>query len=486
LNQVNLSRHGGPICPPESHTHPTKATALHMTSSGFALPPHRAMATTAVSGETSSPRVQKLLLDFSSMPRPWALVSTRGDKGIGRCRRGSQSKTHLATATTFLGVATCLGRRHRRTMHRMRGVDAEKSEVREFLLKKGDAQDVRQLLLSGQTPEMQLPQALRQAGTSSGATDRIQRDPVQTKKRQTTEMHVSQALWQAGTSSGAMGKGRPPPGLPCELQALQGHWEDLEMGFVVHIDGEKANFNDGTGIWKTKLSNGGLKLRGAPLLGGLPDLASWQLPDGRQMTWQRLDPAIVNAARLHKHFLTYKWDRMLLRRKIIAAISKQDFDVAGAMMLFWERGWGFHNEGTTAEEELRLRAGCFLVPGSCVVHRRFGYRGVVLGCEPWVRAPHARRLSAQERELSGTRMYRLQPLYCVLVDDRDVPGGGALFVPEADLEHARSKDVFPLQSIHKERVLEENEAMQAYLPGTALKQAARRQHLGMPFTLQGA
>jgi hypothetical protein len=80
-------------------------------------------------------------------------------------------------------------------------------------------------------------------------------------------------------------------------------------------------------------------------------------------------------------------------------------------------------------------------------------------------------------------MYRLQPLYCVLVDDRDIAGGGALFVPERDLEP--SKDAFPIQSCHKDRFLEEHETIQAYLPGMALKQAVRRQHLGLPFTLQG-
>merc|ERR1719480_448195 len=114
-------------------------------------------------------------------------------------------------------------------------------------------------------------------------------------------------------------------------------------------------------------------------------------------------------------------------------MAQQDFEVAGALLILWKRGWGIKNETTTLEQELRLRAGCFLVPGACVVHRRFGYRAVVLGCEPWVRAPLARRLPAQEREASGARMYRLQPLYCVLVDDRDISGGGALFVPEADL-----------------------------------------------------
>jgi hemimethylated DNA binding protein len=233
------------------------------------------------------------------------------------------------------------------------------------------------------------------------------------------------------------------------------------------------------------MGSDGLFVRGAQFLGGLPDLASWRLLHDRElMCWERLDPEIVNDAHFHTNFLKYKLARTQLRRRISAAMAQMDFDVAGALLDFWESGWGFHSECTTPEQELRLNAGRFFVPGACVVHRRFGYRAVVLGCEPWVRAPLARRLSAQEREASGAGMYRLQPLYCVLADDRDVSGGGALFVPETDLEP--SKDVFPIRSRHKGRLLEEHETIQAYLPGAALKQAARRQHLGMPFTLQGA
>jgi len=258
----------------------------------------------------------------------------------------------------------------------------------------------------------------------------------------------------------------------------------LAMGFVVDVDGDEANFNDGTGIWKAEVSSSGPTLRGASLLGGLPDLASWQRPGGREMIWQRLHPEIVNEAQLHKQFLRYKWARTTLRRRINIAMAQQDFEVAGALLMLWKRGWGIPSETMTLEQELRLRVGCYLVPGACVVHRRFGYRAVVLGCEPWVRAPLARQLSDRERQASGTGTYRLQPLYCVLVDDRDVAGGGILYVPETDLEP--SKDVFPLHSCHKDRLLEEHETIQAYLPGTVLKQAARRQHLGMPFTLQEA
>jgi len=315
--------------------------------------------------------------------------------------------------------------------------------------KDGEAQNVRQLLLDGWTPQIRLPEARQQAGANSFIDD-----------------------------------SKPPPSLPHEVQLLQGRWEDLAMGFVVDIDGDKANFNDGTGLWKAEVGSSGLSLRGAQFLGGLPDLSSWRLPNGREMVWERLDPEIIKEAQLHKHLLDYKLIRTMLRRQISATLAQKDFEVAGALLQCWENGWGFHHETTTPEQELRLRAGCFLVPGACVVHRRFGYRAVVLGCEPWVRAPLARRLSAQERDAAGTRMYRLQALYCVLVDDRDVSGGGALFVPEADLEP--SNEVFPIQSRHKGRLLEEHETIQAYLPGVALKQAAKRQQLGMPFTLQGA
>jgi len=411
-----------------------------MAFSGVVRPLHREIPAVAAAPSSSS-RVQWLPLDGGNMPHPSALASR-----IGSRRKGTLSVAHTAAATTFLVAAVLLGRRHRRAMQRMRAADAGQAEVRDFLLqgpKKGNVQDVRQLLLSGWTPEVRLT-----------------------------------GQWREDGPSRAMDECKPAPGLPCELQALQGHWEDLAMGFVVDIDGDEADFNDGTGIWKAEVGSSGLTLRGALLLGGLPDLASWRRPDGREMIWQRLDPEIVNGAQLHKQFLNYKWARTMLKRRISTAMAQQDFEVAGALLILWKRGWGIKNETTTLEQELRLRAGCFLVPGACVVHRRFGYRAAVLGCEPWVRAPLVRRLSAQD-----TRWCRLQPLYCVLVDDRDVAGGGALWVPETDLEP--SKDVFPIQSCYKDRLLEEHETIQAYLPGTALKQAARRQHLGMPFTLQG-
>lgn len=433
-----------------------------MASAGFVMPLQQQMHGTTALAPTASSRAQSMPLDAGNTPRSPALASTLGNAGADRHRGGTLSGA--SSAVLFLGASACLGRRHRRALHRMR-VGEDGGQAKELLLqglKNGNAQDVRELLLSGWTPQVRLPGARRHAGAS--------RQLVKTLRP-----HLEQ---------GSMEECKAPPGLPCELQALQGQWEDLAMGFVVNIDGDRANFHDGTGIWKAELGSNGLSLRGAQLLGGLPDLSSWRLPDGREMTWERLDPEIVNEAQLHKHFLNYKLARTMLRQRISAAIAQKDFEVAGALMEFWETGWGFHKEITTPEQELRLNVGRFFVPGACVVHRRFGYRAVVLGCEPWVRAPLARRLSAQERKASGTRMYRLQPLYCVLVDDRDVSGGGAVFVPEADL--VPSMDVFPIQSRHKGRLLEEHATIQAYLPGPALKQAARRQQLGMPFTLQGA
>mmetsp|Transcript_94282 Transcript_94282/g.181823 ORF Transcript_94282/g.181823 Transcript_94282/m.181823 type:complete len:415 (+) Transcript_94282:82-1326(+) len=410
---------------------------------GLGLQMHRAMPAAAVK-PTCFSQVQRLPWDCNGMPHASALASTQGNAETGWHREGTLSGANIAVAIFVGGAAVLSGRRLRRALHRMRAADAG-------LLhgpRNGDAQDVRQLLLSGWTPEIRIPGARQQIGAST-ATDKC----------------------------------KPPPDLPSELQALQGHWEDLAIGFVVDIDGDKANFHDGTGTWKTEVGSSGLTLRGATLLGGLPDLAAWRIRGNMDMIWQRLDPEIVNEAQLHKRFFHYKWARTMLRRRISSAMAQQDFETAGALLLLWKRGWGFHGE-TTLEQELRLHAGRFLIPGACVVHRRFGYRAVVLGCEPWVRAPRAHALSAQEREASGTRMYRLQPLYCVLVDDRDMAGGGALFVPEADLEP--SQDIFPIHSCHKDRFLEESEAIRAYLPGRVLKQAARRQHLGMPFTLQEA
>jgi len=75
----------------------------------------------------------------------------------------------------------------------------------------------------------------------------------------------------------------------------------------------------------------------------------------------------------------------------------------------------------------------------------------------------------------------LQPLYHCLLDERDVPEGGATFVSECDLEPC--EDAFPVQSRFASHFLEERAEIRGYVPGEVLKQAIRRQRAGMPLVL---
>lgn len=79
------------------------------------------------------------------------------------------------------------------------------------------------------------------------------------------------------------------------------------------------------------------------------------------------------------------------------------------------------------EQQARLLAGRHLVLGSCVVHRRYGYRAVVVCCEPWCSASKAWRRAMGVAQLSRGE---LQPFYHCLVDEKDRPGGQMTFVAE--------------------------------------------------------
>merc|ERR1712203_147282 len=125
--------------------------------------------------------------------------------------------------------------------------------------------------------------------------------------------------------------------------------------------------------------------------------------------------------------------------------------------------------------------GRFLVPGVCVRHKIFNFRAVVLGCEPWIRAPLLQLGSISKRSSIDSPLSRLQPTYCCLVDERDAPGGGVTYAVERDLHIA--SDVYPLQSRFVEQMLRKHGCIRGYLPGSMLRVARKRQSRGLPFIL---
>lgn len=264
------------------------------------------------------------------------------------------------------------------------------------------------------------------------------------------------------------------------LAGLQGHWEGLTTGVMIEVVGDEVDFYDGTDRWKVTEAANRLELRGAHFCGGLPELAAWRRGDGSQEVWQRADPELVQSAAWAKLFMDYKLSRTRLRQDLCLALE-EDLTAAAELQERWDGMWDLP-QGTTLERELRLAAGRFLVPGVCVRHRSHGFRAVVLGCEPWVRAPMARQLGLAQ-DAAGAGSYRLQPIYCCLLDDRDCPeGGGAVFVPERDLEPA--PDAFPQQSRFAGPLLKRRDAVRGYTPGKYLKLEMRRQQLGIPFMLK--
>eukprot|EP00475_Leptophrys_vorax_P009190 TRINITY_DN16065_c0_g1_i1.p1 TRINITY_DN16065_c0_g1~~TRINITY_DN16065_c0_g1_i1.p1 ORF type:complete len:291 (-),score=-2.18 TRINITY_DN16065_c0_g1_i1:69-860(-) len=68
--------------------------------------------------------------------------------------------------------------------------------------------------------------------------------------------------------------------------------------------------------------------------------------------------------------------------------------------------------------------------GDVVVHRRYGYRGVVYGHDPECSAPTGWQEAMKVDLLSNGRS---QPFYHVLVDTRDRPGGVSTYVAQENL-----------------------------------------------------
>jgi len=85
-------------------------------------------------------------------------------------------------------------------------------------------------------------------------------------------------------------------------------------------------------------------------------------------------------------------------------------------------------------QDRQAHEGILFPLGSCIVHRRFGYRGIVVGYDHLCNAPEewckAMRVDILPRG-------RQQPFYHVLVDVRDRPGGQTTYVAEENVALAR-------------------------------------------------
>eukprot|EP00443_Scrippsiella_acuminata_P071486 CAMPEP_0115390374 /NCGR_PEP_ID=MMETSP0271-20121206/10169_1 /TAXON_ID=71861 /ORGANISM="Scrippsiella trochoidea, Strain CCMP3099" /LENGTH=436 /DNA_ID=CAMNT_0002813915 /DNA_START=88 /DNA_END=1398 /DNA_ORIENTATION=- len=264
-----------------------------------------------------------------------------------------------------------------------------------------------------------------------------------------------------------------------ELMALQGYWEEIKSGLTVRVVNDEVDFHDGKGMRKFTEAPDGLWMKQVRLVGGLPDLALWRRADGMEMVWARA-PHIEDDPTFHATFYQYKLRRTLLRAKLVRALRKEDYRAAAKIQKAWQSAWGA-GEDVTPQQELRLARGRFLVPGACVRHSVFNFRAVILGCEPWIRAPLLKMNSTGKRASSNSPQDRLQPVYCCLVDERDAPGGGVTYALEDDLYIA--SDVYPLQGRFVERMLREHECIQGYLPGSTLGVSRKRQSRGLPFIL---
>merc|ERR1712218_492350 len=127
---------------------------------------------------------------------------------------------------------------------------------------------------------------------------------------------------------------------------------------------------------------------------------------------------LVGSRNWSRLFWRFKASRVEQRRAIQAALEAHDFDRAMQLRAAWEAD--AIAPGETEEEQITLAAGACIVPGVCFRHRQLNYRGIILGSEPWCRAPaHGLAQMCVAQLPKG----EAQPFYHCLVDERDHEGG---------------------------------------------------------------
>merc|ERR1719401_1109106 len=106
----------------------------------------------------------------------------------------------------------------------------------------------------------------------------------------------------------------------------------------------------------------------------------------------------------------------------------------------------------------------------CVKHRKFGYRGVVIACEPWCKAPVSWRA---QMGANGLPSGEAQSFYHCIVDERDRPGAQITFCAEENIEP--SDLAFPVESALSGLLLMKSTELGGYLPGAKLEEALWKQ-----------
>merc|ERR1712129_236853 len=222
--------------------------------------------------------------------------------------------------------------------------------------------------------------------------------------------------------------------------------------------------------------DGALVLCDARLV-GVAKAPVWRFPSGVERRWARLEPAGTPDALWARHFQSCKEVRLRLKHQLSTAISDGDLDRVASFKTSWDGEGGIPSD-LTPEHRSRLAVGRFMVPGACFLHRRFGYRGVILACEAWCNAPASWRAQMGVPLLSGGDT---QPFYHCLVDARDRPGMPVTFVGEENIE--LSDSALPVASPLVDLLLVRCDALAGYLPSPALEEALRRQSADGSFTL---
>lgn len=264
-------------------------------------------------------------------------------------------------------------------------------------------------------------------------------------------------------------------GTQTRINALQGDWGD-DIGLTIKISGRTAQFSDGTPQWTIEEADDGiLVLRGARFVGTV-EAPVWEFPTGLQRHWARVTAAGSGDVAWARAFLRFKAERLELRRRLQSALSTLDLEKAATLKAAWEHS-SATPVGLTEEQSLALLNGQRLVSGMCFRHKKFDYRGIILGHDPWCTYP----ASWRAKWLPDRPRGEVQAFYHCLVDERDRPGNHSRYVAEENIELCDL--VFPIEAPLADALLVRCDEIGGYLPGARLEAALHRQQGGARFAL---
>eukprot|EP00929_Paragymnodinium_shiwhaense_P087429 TRINITY_DN47607_c0_g1_i1.p1 TRINITY_DN47607_c0_g1~~TRINITY_DN47607_c0_g1_i1.p1 ORF type:complete len:410 (+),score=70.86 TRINITY_DN47607_c0_g1_i1:47-1231(+) len=274
-------------------------------------------------------------------------------------------------------------------------------------------------------------------------------------------------------------------GLQTLIYALQGKWID-DLGLKVEVTGDKATFSDSKDTFEFSEEEGVSVLRGGQFV-GMPTGPVWRFPNGVVRRWARPDEALPGDSTWADAFQRYKVKRLGVWKQLCdALVGQPSRDEArraelSRLRLEWEGDAVADSsfQALPSAQKAVLTAGHQLVPGVCVVHRKFNYRAVILGHEHRCTAP------AFWRARMGVPLLpkgEAQPFYHCLVDERDRPGNQITFAAQENL--LVSAEAFPIDSPAARMLFERCDEVKGYRPGPLLDEALRRhQKPGSEFAL---